>query len=399
MNTRTLSRLALTGVILLGLTGGCVGIEYSKTDTGDEPVSYGSLELSQSGISFGQALVDQTVSETLIVTNVGESAVELLSTTLTDGNNVYTLDGATTFPASIDASGELVLTLSFAPTSVATYSGTFDIETSDESIGAISIPLTGEGVSSFDSGDPDTGSGGHSTEGNVSVSPAALTYGTVDLGSSSTITLEITNTGTDNFLLSDFVTSDSQLDYSVDFGLPYVVEPGATKDVDITYTPTSETTLSATVTIDTDDADVEIPITGDCEDLCDVCTPLINVSTGGSSAYTIDDFSGIAMAGFNEDTRSITIQNVGDGEDPLVVTDVYVYNDSLFLGGTFTEDYSGTSTLDTYDSTTFNITFTVTDTTVEYADATTDTNVLHIISNDPYQADYQIQLSGIGLGF
>ena len=399
MKTRTLSRLAFAGVIMLGLAGGCVGIEYTKTDTGDAPVTYGSLELSQSGVSFGQALVEQTVSETLLVTNVGETTIELASTTLTDGNNVFTLDSATTFPASIDAGGEVALTLSFTPTSVATYSGTFDLEVSDTSIGTISVPLTGEGVTSFDSGNPDTGSGSHSTEGNVSVSPAALTFGTVDLGSSSTITLEITNTGTDNFLLSDFVTSDSQLEYSVDYGLPYVVEPGATKDVDISYVPTSETTLSATVTIDTDDADVEIPVTGDCEDLCDVCTPLISVSTGGSSAYAIDDFSGIAMAGFNEDTRTITIQNVGDGEDPLEVTDVYVYNDSLFTGGTFTENYSGTSTLDTYDSTTFNVTFTVTDTTVEYADATTDTNVLHIISNDPYQPDYQIQLSGIGIGF
>lgn len=402
MNMRTVSRLALTGAMMMGLSGGCIGVEYSKIDTGaEEPVTYGSLELSQSGISFGQALVNQTVTETLLVTNVGEATLELLSNSLTDGNGVFNLETATTFPASLEAGEEIVLTLTFLPTSVANYSGTFELEAADSSIGTVSVPLTGEGVTSFDTGNggDDTGnSGGSSSEGSVSVSPSALTYGTVDLGSSSTLTLEITNTGTDNFLLSDFTTSDSQLEYSVDYGLPYVVEPGATKEVDIIYSPTSETAISATVTIDTDDADITIPVTGDCEDLCDVCTPLISVSTGGSSAYSIDDFAGLAMAGFNEDTRTITVQNVGDGEEDLKITDVYVNNDAIFTGGTFTENYSGTSTLGTYDSMTFNVTFTVTDTTIEGPDTTSDTNVLHIISNDPYQADYQIQLSGIGIG-
>ena len=128
MNMRTVSRLALTGAMMMGLTGGCVGVEYSKIDTGaEEPVTYGSLELSQSGISFGQALVNQTVTETLLVTNVGEATLELLSNTLSDGNGVFNLDTATTFPASLEAGEEIVLTMTFPPTSVANFSGTFGV--------------------------------------------------------------------------------------------------------------------------------------------------------------------------------------------------------------------------------------------------------------------------------
>ena len=153
-------------------------------------------------------------------------------------------------------------------------------------------------------------------------------------------------------------------------------------------------TYNGTLTVDSDDPDGDtvVALTGEGADLCDICSGLISVDTGGDP-YTMDSF--VSILGLPA-TEQVTISNVGDMD--LDVSDVYVNNDTLSTCGTFTiTGWRGATTLSPGGSTRFEVAYRASSVCVEVPLTSLDQNVIHILSDDPSQSDYVIELSAIGL--
>lgn len=123
---------------------------------------------------------------------------------------------------------------------------------------------------------------------------------------------------------------------------------------------------------------------------CTICRPAIRVETGGDP-YAMADFA--AMVG--PDARTITIHNDGDIE--LNVSTVYVNNDMFSTCGEFTvSGWTNATPVDPGGATSFTLTYDAVAECIELAWLSLDQNVLHILSDDPEEPDYVIELQASG---
>ena len=133
-------------------------------------------------------------------------------------------------------------------------------------------------------------------------------------------------------------------------------------------------------------------LNGEGADLCDVCSGIISVDTGGDP-YTLDSF--VSIFGIPA-TETVVISNIGDMD--LSVSDVYVNNDTVSTCGDFSiAGWRGATVLAAGDTARFEVSYRATSVCVEVPLTAFDENVIHILSDDPSQPDYVIELSAIGL--
>ena len=97
-----------------------------------------------------------------------------------------------------------------------------------------------------------------------------------------------------------------------------------------------------------------------------------------------------------EDKRTVSITNIGD--QTLTVSAIEVKNDFLFPDGNFKiTGFNGPLSIEPYEMGTFNVVYRATGTGAEIAVPELDSNVIHILSDDPWEPDYVISLSGVGI--
>ncbi len=375
------------------LLAGCIGFEpipygadSAETGIPGPDATYGSLLLSPSSLDFGLVEVGESDSKDLVVENIGADSLSILSTSVGGDSLGFSISsGMVASSTDLQPDQQLVVSIDFEPQAEANYEGELLFETDMPDSPQISVPLTGEGW--IDEPDAPTGQ--------VSLNPATLDLGTVDLDGTGSGTFTITNTGNDYLLLDDIKVGDSALDYSIDFTLGLMLAPSSSKNVLVTLDPVAEGNFSSWVSVETDDPSTpsaQVEVTAQVEDLCSICMPVIDVNTGGDpyamSFYVFTLFS-------NTDTQTVTITNIGD--QTLVISGVEARNDIIFTYTTFSTNWSGTASLDPYASTSFQVTWTANGTVYEGSLPELNMNVLHIYSNDPYEPDYVINLSGIAV--
>jgi hypothetical protein len=377
----------MTASLLLLLA--CVGFDTSSGKPDgvageDSGATLGSLSLDASAFDFGTVAVGDSVDKTLTLTNTGDTALDVdLSI---EGSGFGTSSG------SVAVDDTEVVTLTFAPDATGDFTGTLQVQVVDGD--SLDVPLSGSGAADGDtdedSGDPD----GPAPE--ILVSPSHYSFGRVDVDDTVTTSFTVSNQGDDDLLIREVSTSDRAFTTGGTLSPPQVLSPGSNKLLEVSFTPTAETTYTGTIVVSSDDPntpDLEIAVDGAGVDLCDVCAPIIDVDTG-SSPYAITDFFYSSFTG--TDTRTLTVQNIGDMD--LEVTDVYVKNDTLASCGTFTVGgWTSAKTLAPYATTSFTLAYRATGSCVEVAQSAFDMNVLHILSNDPTQDDWVVELSGLAL--
>jgi hypothetical protein len=373
------------------LLAACVGLDtMPEKDAGasgdDAALTLGALTLDQSEFDFGTVPVGDRGEEVLTLGNTGETPLDVSLDVDQDAFDVS--------ETTLSVSGSKVVLVGFEPDEALDYTGTLTVTVSGGD--TLALPLYGWGGDGEDTGTTDThGTHGTGPEPDVLVSPSRYDFGRVDLGDTVTTSFTVSNQGDDDLLVSDVVSSAGVFTVGGSLSPPQVISPGSNKLLEVSFTPTVATSYTASVTVASTDPDtpsLTIPLEGEGVDLCDICAPVIDVDTGGEP-YAISDFASVFGS---TDTRTVTIQNIGDQD--LDVTDVIVNNDTLSTPGTFTVGgWRGPVTLSAYDTTSFTISFRATSSCVEIAQASFDMNVVHILSNDPTQGDWVIELSGLGL--
>ncbi len=243
----TTIRVSYTPIDLAPDTG---GIEIPSNDP-DEPVVTLSLagqhepipdiEVDPLHIDFGLVPVGTTVTETIAVGNVGTGDLTVDSPTLTGSTDFG--QSAAQFPAVIAPGSIELILVSYVPTDLADDSGEITITSDDADEPAVVVTLVGAPEPAPD----------------IDLFPTTLAYGSVMIGSSSTLGATISNVGTADLVLDALgVVGTSEFTLAVDPSFQ-TLAPNASTTVEVTYTPVDAGSDTAAVEIPSNDPD-ENPI-------------------------------------------------------------------------------------------------------------------------------------------
>jgi hypothetical protein len=264
------------------------------------------IDVSPLSLDFGTVAVGTTVTLTTTIHNVGGSDLTLSALTLAGSADFALGAGAPSVPFIVAGGGSVNVPVDYAPSGVGPDSGTLEIASDDPDEPLIGVALDGTGEAA--TADPD-----------IDVSPPSLDFGSVDVGTTATLTMTILNVGG-----SDLTVTQLKRQGSGDFALgssapavPFTVPPGGAVDVPVDYAPSGAGSDSASLRIKSNDPDeqsVTVALSGSGQTAAG--DPDIDVSP-----LTLD-FGTVSVG--STASRTTTIQNVG-GQD-LTVT-------ALSLGG------------------------------------------------------------------
>lgn len=364
---------------------GCIGLQSIPGDVGADASSgsapgairLGDLEIDTTSLHFGEVALASAGRQELALRNVGESGLHVALAVTGDAFSV------TTTGAEVDGGATTIVAVGFAPEFEGPTTGTLDLAVPSGETASVS--LDGVGVAAEAAG------------GAIELDPAVLDFGTMDVYDAMQKTVTVRNTGDVDLLVSNVQVDDAAFTLTGDFNAPKTLAPGQLGDIDVTFTPSTAKSYSNTLTVTSDDARtprVSASLRGTAHDRCDICAPILSVSSGASDPHSITDFN----ATFGPDTRTITLDN--DGDQPLEVSNVVVNNDSLSPCGTFSVGgWRGATTVPAFGSTDFSITYTASGDCWDVPQEGFDANVCHILSNDPAEPDWVIELGGTRIDF
>jgi len=180
--TLSINSDASNSVMNISLTGIATGI------------SAGQLTLNPASDDFGNVTVGTKSSQTVTVTNVGGSSVNISQASVSGAG--FQLTGIS-LPLTLNPSQSTTLVVSFAPQASGNASGTLTI-TSDAANSSLTSSLSGTGIAL----------------GTLGSNPASLNFGSVAVGSKQALTETVTNTGGTSVTISQVSISGAAFSLS-----------------------------------------------------------------------------------------------------------------------------------------------------------------------------------------
>jgi hypothetical protein len=268
-------------------TGGSASGNLSITSNASNPtmavplsgtgVTPGSLTATAPSLSFGSVQVgsSQTLSETL--TNSGGSSVTISQATAT---GAYAVSGVG-LPATLAAGQSTSFSVKFTPPTGGSASGNLSI-TSNASNPTMTVPLSGTGV----------------TPGSLTATASSLSFGSVQVGGSQTLSETLTNSGGSSVTISQATATGA---YAVSgVGLPATLAAGQSASFSVKFTPTTGGSASGNLSITSNASNptMTVPLSG------------TGVTPGSLTATASSLTFGTVQVG-NSQTLSETLTNSG----------------------------------------------------------------------------------------
>jgi hypothetical protein len=241
------------------------------------------LTVSPASIAFGTVTVGSTATQTVKVTNTGSESATISKMAIS-GTGV-SVSGLTT-PMALAAGKTTSFTVTYKPSSPGTLGGTVSI-TSNATDASLVIDLSATATSA--------------AVADLTVSPAAITFGSVAVGSTETQKVTVTNTGSGSAAISKMAFSGTGVSVS---GLtaPMTLAAGQATSFTVTYKPSSPGTLGGTVSITSNATDPSVVI-----DLSAIATS----STLGATPSTAG-FGNVVTG--STTTQTIQLTNIGTSQ-------------------------------------------------------------------------------------
>jgi hypothetical protein len=201
-------------------------------------------------LDFGQVLVGTSRTLAVTISNVGSATCTVTALSVT-GSAEFALNAAApVLPFAVAPGASVDVLVDYTPVSVGVDSGTLHVA-SDASDSPATVALSGTGKA-----EPD-----------IAISPTGLTYGTITVGSTTTLATTISNLGD-----ADLTVSELTFTGSADFALntvaptpPFVVAAGTSIAVPVDYTPSVPKAVNAVlwvVSTDPDEGVVPVQLSG-----------------------------------------------------------------------------------------------------------------------------------------
>ena len=197
-------------------------------EIGGAGVTSESLTATPSSLSFGSVAVGTSTSLSVVLTNA-RSWKEKISGLQTTGKSNFSVSGPA-LPMVLAAGQSVTLNITFAPQSAGTTGGSLFIGGPN-----LNIPFTGTGTSAS------------TTIGQLSVSPTALNFGNVDVGTTTTQASTMTATG-GSVTISSAASSNSQFAIA-GATFPMTISAGQSVQMNLVFSPTKSGAASGAVTL------------------------------------------------------------------------------------------------------------------------------------------------------
>ena len=206
---------------------------------------------------FGTLNTNTSVNKTFVVKNAGPGALILNGISFTGTNaSEFTVVGAPTYPASINANDSLIVTVKFAPLADGLRKATATINNNDADENSYDFALQGTAVS------PEINIQGNSvTIASGSTTPNVgnnTDFGTVNKGSNATKSFVIQNTGAGSLTITSFNFTGANASEFTLVGqpsLPLVIAANGSQTITVQFAPTAAGLRTATLNIASNDAD------------------------------------------------------------------------------------------------------------------------------------------------
>jgi len=206
------------------------------------------------------------------LTNSGASSVQITQIGLTGAG--FAASGIAT-PLTLQAGQSAVLQASFVPTTAGAVTGGITV-LSDATVGTSTIALSGTGVAA---------------NYTMSLSPATVSFGNVNAGSSATQSVKLSNSGNANLTVTQLAASGTGISVS---GLttPLLLTPLQSATFTVTYAPTAGGATTGGITVTNNDGVSTVAaVTGTAIQAGLSVTPtsanFTSVITGNTSSQTI----------------------------------------------------------------------------------------------------------------
>jgi hypothetical protein len=263
---------------------------------------------------FGSAALGTPVSRTLTVT-----AARPLTLTGVTADAPYTA-AAPTLPRTLTAGQQISVPVTYVPDAPGVQSGNLVINTS---AGASTFDLEGRG-----------------TRPGLAADPGALDFGTVATGASRTLTVGITNTGTDPVTITGYTAPRNAYSTEMPPAIGSVLDPASSMSVSVRYAPTVAGADNQSMTVTSDQGSVEVPLLGDAvtgvAHLSVTPNPLdigtVPIGATGSASFEIADTGNLGLT----ITKAAPPTGVFAAPDPLPEGQFLSTEDVLHQTITFT---------------------------------------------------------------
>jgi uncharacterized membrane protein len=251
------------------------------------------------------AITDTTLDPESVLTGENATASATIENTGSAGEN---------FTAGLTVDGGLEDTRTvFVP---AGETRTVDFTVSFAAAGAYDLAINGTTVGTLTVSEPPT----------ISVDPASVDFGGVNLGDSATESVTVTNDGgVDLELTSTAIAGADAGDFTITSAGASTLEPGENTTVEIAFTPGSGGAKSANLEIGSNDPSAPtttVPLAGTGEPIPDIARSPSSISFG--TVTTVDSTTRtVLIANFGDaplDVTSTTITGMDDGEFTIVET-------------------------------------------------------------------------------
>jgi hypothetical protein len=218
---------ALTFIAML-IASGCVGTT-GKGAVGGGNGTNGTVAItvSPAALNFGNLAVGTGSMQTVTITNDGTASLSIAKLAVTGTG--YTIGGLTA-PTTIASGKSATLNVAFKATASGATTGVVTI-TSNADDSPTAVPLNGDGVSA-----------------SLTLSPTSINFGSVSLGTTSTQSVKITNSGSASATISAASVSGTGVTLS-GLTIPTTLNAGKSASVTATFKPTSTSSESGAISI------------------------------------------------------------------------------------------------------------------------------------------------------
>jgi Abnormal spindle-like microcephaly-assoc'd, ASPM-SPD-2-Hydin len=233
----TLSKASSGDISLITAQGGITSVSVSGT------VSQSGLTLSPGSINFGSAVTGVANTQTVQLANPGTVPVTITAANISGAG--FSTSGLT-LPLTLSAGKTTAFNVQFNPKSAGPSTGSLSL-VSDASNPPSAIALSGAGVAAGLS---------------LAVNPLNVSFGNVNIGSSASRSVTITNSGNSNVAISRAALTGANL--SLSGGSAVTLSPSQSITLTVQYSPTTAASTAGTLAIASNAtvASPTIPISG-----------------------------------------------------------------------------------------------------------------------------------------
>ncbi|MGA8408254.1 MAG: choice-of-anchor D domain-containing protein, partial [Candidatus Acidiferrales bacterium] len=213
-------------------------MDVALTGTG---TTTAALSASPSSVAFGSVTVGSEVTKTVQLANSGSGNVTISGMTFSGAGISVT---GLAVPASLSAGKDVTLTVTYKPSSAGALAGKVSIA-SNASDPSVVLSLSGTATTSPTSA--------------LTATPSSVTFGNVVLGTQSSQTIRLANSGTASVIVSGLAPSVATVSVS-GLSVPLTLAPGASANFTAAFKPTAASSISGKITVTSNASDSSMPI-------------------------------------------------------------------------------------------------------------------------------------------